>query len=491
MAHNFRLHLSLPVNSCAFVSKAGNDSNDGMTPDTPRLTMAAGRQAAANNNRSNIIVGTGTYAETGTSGAQWGGYWQADGYVTVRLPDFLSTDDTPFMTGFNFVPTNTRTTWNRGGGGGMSFQTCTFDRVDITGDDDGSFNNKFLYTDCTFTDCTGNNRARIHMLRCVVARGNFSWIHQFAYSYLSADSQAVFAPGAGPDRSLTGPEYDFNNIQGQIAPGTLDGRYRMVAGAFGPLADFRVAFPSAVANCINLTPYFNKPAANDYTLQLASSHLDLGIGPSHLRYALMYYVDFSGSVGDLCTLQNTRIRSSADGGIINFLEIGGFTVNEQGGLVIVPNSSGNFEAYFTTDRIRLASNSQPVERLPFIFAANYDTNFPSSEAAFNAALPEVYNNNVPAYRTFGGGNAGRNPRRLTIQARHSPNLNPDVTNSGDWILGSWIDYEINRKPTYNITGAIGNGHPDYDLTPTNVTQMVGRWAQLRARFRNNYYSRAI
>ena len=82
MANNFQRHitLGLPVGNCVFVSKAGADASDGLTPDTPKLTVLAGLQVA----RPILIIGAGVYEGEQVATAVIGKTVYADGTVVLQ-----------------------------------------------------------------------------------------------------------------------------------------------------------------------------------------------------------------------------------------------------------------------------------------------------------------------------------------------------------------------------------------------------------------------
>jgi hypothetical protein len=480
MAHNFRpfsalLDKAYPNSFSAseanltYVSKAGSSTNAG-TKDAPLSNL--------NQAGSALVIGTGTYQMPGTGA----GVLIADGNVVVRGPGFGTFCARPQVfgldiTGYEYICNQTA---GSGGNTAVSFCRCILrnGKFNILNDVNVAEN---LLRDSILIGC----ETVINSMAYATSPSNQVQNNLFLNSPTVISGLALplrcFFDAASPLTVASTQLPMFCNIRGTL---TIDGTL------YGSLADAAVVWPALLTRGnFNNEPGFNKPAAEDFTLRLSSRHLDFGVGPSHLRYALMYYVEFDGAPGDICTTQNTRLRSTADGSAVAFLAIEGFTVNEQGGLVIATNSNGDFAAYYRTDRIRLAATAQPIESLPVIFAANFDSDYPTTESAFSSVIPEIRNNNVPARNNYSSGSAGRNPHRLTIRARHSPTLNPSVTQPDDWVGSTWFDYEIGQRPTFNITTGFGNGHPSFDSTPANVTQMEARWAQFEYWARNNYYSR--
>lgn len=488
MPHNFKL---LNYANRSFISKAGNDSTtNSNNPEYPHRTIGGGSY----NGGINVIVGTGQYFQDAP--VNWsnnGKTFIGDGKVIING---AGNNNSPFGHGSIALINIEVTDYQNilagviapyGGTSRVSVSKCIFRRGKVHVSTDS--NSAYLPSLCLLSDSIcfqcpvsygdynggGNGRDE------AVSRNIFIGSPVEAKEYVPIPVTASYFDADSP---LTLPSADYLpkncNIRGGLT----------IAGvSYASLADAAVAYPALLTNGnINANPGFNKPEAEDFTLRLNSIHSDKGIGPSHLRYAKMFYILFSGAPGDLCTVQNTKLANTADGSLVNFLEINGFTVNDQGGLVINPNSNNDFEAYYITDRIRCAATPQPITGLPVIFASKFNSDYPSAESVFNSRIPEVYNNNAPARNNFTSGSAGRNPHRLTVLARFSPNPSPDVLNSNDWVTNSWLEFEIGTTPTYNAVGAIGNGNPNYDTTPANVTQVVARWMQIQYRARNNYYS---
>ncbi|MES2730036.1 MAG: hypothetical protein V4621_08100 [Pseudomonadota bacterium] len=459
-------------------------------------------------NVSTAIVGAGVYEGdlSMMQGPQHVREFMADGQVTVKAANVnLSRHDYSTINWYDYTWQGPMVMSNANGGGSFTglhkrcvFLNVTFNLIPGGGSERAAV---FFFEDCIFINCTClGTELPVSFNRCILINSQFNRATLVMNTYADSAStlrgdmantenlKSCYQGASGFFDALPYGNYQAlhvyinNNIRGQVASNATD-----------PLNDvitWQAANPTHGSGNINLPPNFNKPESYDFTLKINSQHLDKGIGPEHLRYALMYYVEFTGSVGDPCTVANTRLKSSADGSYVNFIEIGGFTVNEQGGLVIATNTQNSFEAFYTTDRIRLASTPQVVTRLPVIFGANYNTDYPTVESGFSSNIPEVFNNNVPARNAYSSGTAGRNPARLTCQARFTPILSPDINTSGDWIAnGAFLDYEVNRQPAYNAAGNYGTGHPLFDPTPALVTTLKARWAQFRYRARNNYFSR--
>ena len=275
------------------------------------------------------------------------------------------------------------------------------------------------------------------------------------------------------------------NIQGQI-------RVKGDSYGYTDLATFKVNYGlTGRLDLVNRDPRFNKAISDDFTLKIDSPHLDLQIGPTTLRYALMYFVDTTASAGDPCTIGNTRLKSTADNSLIPFRSLNGFTINASGGLVIAANSAGNFEADYVTARIPIAATSQRVKRLPVISGLNFDTDYPAAASGFNSVSPEVFNNNVPDYSNSTSGNAARSPNRLTVQARFSTLANPDENDPSHWTPnnGNYYDFEIDEEPLYDIVAGLGSGHANFDQASINVRPVIAKFAQFRFKARNDYFSR--
>lgn len=506
MAHNFRKHLQPDFSGsvpCLFFSKSG--TGNGQTPDTASSnwgqvasysTIAAnpsGTDSGANwGDPSSIIVGAGQYTGPFITTNR---NIIADGKVVWNLNNaviFYGNSDqdsgrnrTMYGMDMRFA-LGLRATGIAGGRAvGINYNRCIFRFIDNSSrnithcayDENPIPPTTYLGEYGKMNDCIlyKPNGYRLDINRCLVFSARLTSLRKFANSY---SDPASFI-------SLQSADAITNvNIQGQI---------RVDNDSFGytDIDTFKQNYGlNSRLDIIGKAPRFNKPASEDYTLKLDSPHLDLQVGPSHLRFALMYYVDSSVSPGDPCTMANTRLKNTADNSLVQFKEIGGFTINSSGGLVISPNSQGNFEGYYTTSRMQMAATNQRIKLIPVISGLNFDSDFPATAAAFSSVSPEVFNNNVPDYSNSSS-NGARTPNRLTVQARFSTLANPDENTNEHWVPsnGQFLDFEIDEEPLYDSVTGYGSGHPLFDPLSTNVRPILARFLQVRYKSRNDYYSK--
>lgn len=478
MAHNFQRHITLGLDpaTCAFVSKAGVDTNNGLTPDTPVATFAAALAVG----RSNIIVGTGVYRRQKVEGFQRRNKFFADGTVTLlgTSQDSLLAMTDPDISFYDFVIAGYGVvyTMNVGYAGFKPrIERCLI----LGGILDTGFDSydPLEVVSCTLVGVTSRvtnpghsyqmSYYNCNLIGCTLQQGNLVNCYVDATSTLTINEDNTNATN--------------NNIQCPIT----------IAGTTYPnLAAQRVAKPAINTNSINQSPKFNNQLRRDYTLLYSSPHLAPGIGPRHLRYAQGYYAQSLASPGELCTTDNTWLVNSADNSIIQFLELTGFGWSGQGSLYVLENSNGNFEASYKTAPIQIAAVTQTLTYLSVLAGLNYDSDYPAAETSFNSNLPESYNNNVPVLANYASGNASRNPHHLTIGMRWSTAQAPQDGTASSWVTGTdFLAFQINARPTWNQTTRRGNGDALFDPAAANVQDVRALWTQYQGIIRNNYYSK--
>jgi hypothetical protein len=514
MPSNFRKHLTAAAGRpVVYVSKAASTGGNGSTADLAYVSPVAasvnnssgptanseftarGEGSVYTDGANTIIVGAGHYQGACTQGmphrliADGKVVWYVNGNLLLGTKIDSLNASNHLVDGFIFRFVQKWRCGVSGGGfisiGVSNYSNCSFDFVsnaDVNCAYWGTGGNYLVYntnTNCIFRRLHSNGRHAFD--RCLLFSSITKDTWRFKGCYADVNSQVELRSTA----MFTNGEFQNNNIQGQI---------RVVGDTYGytDLATFKANYGlTGRLDLVSSDPKFNKASAEDYTLKIDSPHLDLQIGPSALRYALMYYVDSSVSPGDACTVANTKLKSTADNSLISFLDIGGFTTNAAGGLVIQTNSQGNYEGYYTTKRIPVAATTQRIVRLPVISGLNFDTDYPAAASGFSSVLPEVFNNNVPDYSNATSGSAGRNPNRLTVQARFSTLASPDELVNEHWLPsnGTYFDFEIDEQPQYDSVSGYGSGHPLFDPASANVRPVLARFLQIRYKARNDYFSK--
>jgi hypothetical protein len=484
MAHNFRRTGGRGADT--FIGKAGIPATANGTRDNPFATLAA-----YNGGPNDQIIGAGVYSDVGIID-----------YGTKKIL----------------------------GDGKVVFK----------GDGTGTFismANDHLFEDIEIRDyeyLIYNQYENCHMLRCILRNGKghfFNGNSNFGYTLIDCiainavcelSGQGQIAPGVAAVRNslfLNGSVLDFQDAANINFPSNcyfdssskliqqsgsylpqrcnIRGPLQIAGVLYASLADAAVAYPALTTTLGNYSqdPRFNKPESEDFTLRLDSPHLNAGTGPSHLRFATSFYVEMIGgaSVGDLVTAQNCQLRSTANPlVVVAVLETNGLLWNSQGGISIKANTNGVYEGYILFDKIRISDVPQKIIRWRIIAGLNFNTDYPGTEPTDNqqSANPDVYNNNVVDYSNYSSGAAGRNPNRLTEQFRWSNNPLPGVgpSDTSDWVTGgTFVEFEIDSAPEYNLSGYVGNGMPNFD--PVQALPVVARWIQPRVKLRNNYYSK--
>lgn len=469
MAHNFRRHIEkgLSPATCAFVSKAGSDASDGLTPDTPKKTILA----ACGCGRLNIIVGADVYPEQlGTACA--GHDFYADGCVVlkgdagqtlgntngdqVRFYDFI-------IFRYDAIPSGITTSQRH-----AFYYSCYIigGRVASNGYGRTLFYDSTL-KGMTIADSTSLSSG-ISLLRCNVLGTSVESRSFIQFSYFDSNSSL----SVRDDASLPYPQ-NGDGGSGSLnirCPITMDGV------AYSSLADLQAARPGRLPASFSQEPFFNKPEKDDYTLKITSPHLNAGIGPRQLRLSSAWAVETDASPGESITAGNIRLRSVANPAVfVTPISTSNLIANAQGGIEVKPNSLGNNEGVITWNPRRIADAPTEINYYNFTTGLNFN-----ADVATDAANPSPFNSNVPDYTNFTAGAAGRNPNRLTEQWRWSRSVAPDAGTASDWISGSvFLDFELFAAPWYNTNPIRGNGDPTFDWNaprelPT-ATFVQSRW----------------
>jgi hypothetical protein len=505
MANNFRRQLLPPTanfpafaigssGNTVFLSKAGNDANAGTSPDAPVRTLAA----AIATGRENIILGTGSYrAAAGISfNNSENRYLYADGTVVIDLQGAtVNTGQGWLMDGIIMrnIGTLNCILYGAGTAGAMFVRSeLNF----LPSPSPNWFNSDSRKYGLTVQDCIVRN-GRLQetynqlalFIRCILLGCTLEHIKQLQFCDVAPDSKVLLN-----DNTLT---ETANNGQGSVAgiasANNIRGLIAIGSGGYQSLAAQQASVPAVNVGSISADPLYNRPTQEDYTLKLQSPHLNLGIGPAHLRFATSYYLYTTANPGEICTTANTWLKNTISEDFrVNLMSISGFTVNNAGGLVIRPNSAGDFEGFLQTEKIQISDVPTEVLRFGLIAGLNFDTDSPPSQpaGAGASASPDVFDNNVPAYTDpvqYGSGTAQRNPYRLSQQLRWCETGTPDNSAATGWKFGNtWFDFEINQNLLYNAGTLVGTGSADFN--PLSPQSVYAKFFQVRLKTRNNYFA---
>ncbi len=273
MANNFR------ITGNYYISKGGHDTNDGLTPDTPKKSLPTTQT------QSNIIVGAGFYLSsflfTATNGTI-----RSDGYVSI---DFGAGNVTTNSSGVNTYVGLVLRNANSMIGNAMVFTSCSFIDFNAVGSSSISTNPSFgVTTNCIFVNCLLVSRLRLR--NSIILSSNIlnSVLDRYIDScYFDFSSTITY------DVNIDPAIFKNNNVQGLII---LEGVKYAIQDQFtgtpqdnGYAADVYwlneanltangytgtiAGWDAAVATCINRDPKFNNASKLDFTLQADSPHI--------------------------------------------------------------------------------------------------------------------------------------------------------------------------------------------------------------------------
>jgi len=440
MAHNFRL------TGAVYVSKAGNDSNAGTSPDAPKATIGG---AITANVAGLIVVGTGSYNEVFTipSGSNITGI-VADGTVLFYGTGSIVFGKAVTVTGFIFDGY----TSVAGTASSVTYTSCVFKNITAFpsrsgGVEVGNFS-QCIFLRCTWAFLTTpiTNYALFNSLfiDCYVrnvSKMTGCYVNEFT------DLKVYDA--------ISSSNFNNNNIEGRISMGT---------NVYQNLAAHKVSYPSLNVTSFNLPPHFNNAAKLDFTLQFDSPHIipDAAFNIGGTQYAK------SITVLDAACLP-------VNGAVLENLQYDGVD------LVVSP---GFTSGVITTAPILVSPT--PVE-LKF-FKINGLLAFNKSTAGGSAT-----NINVPDATVFAGSDASGmgNPDRLVQEFRWTAsdvapaiNVDADYPNGGllaAGVFGKFLTGDI--APSVDNTGKT-NGVQGFNQAAVTVVTVT--YVQLRLTITNGY-----
>ncbi|MBS7565071.1 hypothetical protein KHS38_11710 [Mucilaginibacter sp. Bleaf8] len=456
MANTFR--AIVPAGLLAYyVSKAGSDSNDGLTPDTPKATISGVMAAIAALSAATavyIIIGAGVYEEAVNSSNKMaqGSQMVADGQVTFRgngVNTFsLSVSPGCTVYGCNFE--NYAAIAFRNGINNCIIRNCPNVSPGIVG---ASISNcliigatiasrptsiSSIFLDCSFPGGLNNFKATYFNGNCTITMA----------------METVTSVG----------NVDYNNIMGMLRNGTN--------GTYKSLADFKADYPGYFLNCINLPPKFNNPAKYDFTLQADSPHIGAGNSDGTLNIGgTSYGVPFVAGVAPQW-LEPNAVISRSDGQNPDLVMSGTDLVLAQG------KASGTI----TSAPMRISLNPAAIQLMQYNGFLGFNKSQPGGSAT---------NNNVPDANIYAGSaaNGGGNPDRLSYEMRWTDNDTMPGSDV-DWTVtpivapGSFLRFEWNTQPLFDTMG-FGNGSASFNKN-ASLSPVSAVWIQIRVTLTNNY-----
>lgn len=282
MAHNFKRIVS----GAYYVSKSGHDSNDGLSPDTPKRTLS---QSNFPTSGSKIVVGAGHYTEGGFTNSNWYKVLLGDGKVI--LDGITNPSNNPYPAGIveyniNLEYRNMNVSARQCTIGGMILKNCTLigyvssstlyfcTLIDtILNSNGGSTINpyKSIIVRCT-GEVEGVVNSYVDKLSSITMEGDTIFIRNCNYRGVIKLKGTYFSDGIAKSYAvqdqLTGTPQENSYTVGvnwfNSAQLTADG---YTGGGLNTSL-------TNIASCINRDPLFNNEALEDYTLQAGSPHIN-------------------------------------------------------------------------------------------------------------------------------------------------------------------------------------------------------------------------
>ncbi|WP_295772881.1 hypothetical protein [uncultured Mucilaginibacter sp.] len=454
MEHNFRVNPGGAGVINFYVSKAGNDNNDGFTPDKPKQTLLGVRNAITNLANAapvRIIIGTGTYEEgwAGSTKVLDGSSMIGDGNVVIK-----GSGTTTFSFNAN--------------AGLMSVSNILIR-------DMGTVNLRGNVSECTFFTCN----QIIQSATSSVLRSKFISINSISAVLQFLSSIFIDVPLSGQNTYFTSCYFNSNtditlaNLA-TIQPSNLSycnvmGRIRVTpSGQWMSLDTFRQTYPDYFQSSFNKAPGFNNPSALDFTLNDESPHIGAASDGINNIGGTLYAKSLSSKVAPEWLNGSISMSDGAPDLIINGTDLA--------------LASGKKTGSITSTPIMVSSNVVQIQNI------NYNGFF-----LFNKSVPpeQPSNKNVPdsSLKSTDNSNASGNPDRLSYEMRWTDNpAMPSV--SSDWTStplvspGEYLSFEWNTKPFYDNLG-IGNGSHLFNSNG-NTAPVNAIWIQLRVTLSNRY-----
>lgn len=431
------------ITGSAYTSKAGSDSNNGTTKDTPKGSISS---AVALNLAGLLVVGSGAYSEsvsTGGSSSITG--IVADGIVSVYGDSTMDWALAPasasfVLSGINFK--GLRSVSSFVNTFARLIQNCTFEGITAFGA--GKYGN---FNKCIFINCNweGTNVGTYSFTECIFINCNVRDVRTLTSCYANGVTTIRTTVNIVPANC------DNNNLMGTIAIGDTN---------YQNLAAHRVSNPTLNVNSFNLTPKFNNVEKKDFTLQFDSPHIRVD----------------GTNIGGTQTARSTTVNDAewliGNGSVWTGVEMSGNDI------VLSPNVT---VGSIVSAPIRTGANASEIEAIIYNGALNFNK---------STAGGSTSNLNVPDSNPYAGNDATGmgSPDRLTYEMRWTLNETQPIT-AADWTngnllpVGNWGVFTYNTAPRVDNVGK-SNGAVGYNPATTNPVNAI--WLQFRITLRNNY-----
>lgn len=460
MPNNFKITIPNSI----YVSKAGNDSNSGFSPDSPKLTIN-GALSAINATYQRIVIGSGYYSENVSYGSGNLLAIIGDGTViidqkklysfalpyTVVIQNIYFKNYTFQLNGiisgdFFYLGSIITSTFGPFGGIATRLKNSVFVNSKIF--------SSGVYLNYEMDGCIFINSS-FYLGQDLYGNGGYTG---FKNSYVNSNSNIAFVNG------YPGVTVFNNNIQGTVtvfSNGAVSGvNSNGVALSF---AQHIIDYPTYNVRSFSSDPKFNNPRLLDFTLQSGSPHISASSDYISNIGNTQYAVPFTAS--------SAAFTTNATSQSLDYRQL------------YYAISGSEVSGSITSGPMFLQwPRTKPLTAVNWIGALEFNKNISASLSG---------NNNVPAYTTFTSASlqAGANPDRLKIQMRFStqqtqPSTDGEWDNNGYWTAGTYQLFEINTKPKIDSRG-VGNGDPSYVETSA-IGDLVPSWIQTRIILRNDY-----
>jgi hypothetical protein len=543
MAHNFKLTGDY------YVSVDGSDSNDGLTPDTPKRTFQAGLNLITTTGKT-LIAGAGVYREnisrtlgTITANVYADGHVILDGNTSGTFDmnaSGLGVIFTITFYGFNFKD------WSRiraTGAGTTGIVTLTIENSVITNSSlqhsSTSASLRFNCINTVFINCSATagpgafTFTKIIIINCNLSLANFSnannlmincyvnassnVLHQnttnFNYNNIEGGISATVATAVttGTYQDWIGQYYDLT-LTGTGGTGTIGDPYHRGNTATGYffVAEFKILYPTSNVNSFSADPMFNNIANLNFTLQAGSPHIKRANDGGNIggtEYAVYVSANDDEFDTDAVSVINL-VYSGADYVLATGMVAGSFVTGYQYKIVtagttdftLIGAADSNPGTIFTATGAGTGTGTADALEGEVISAPIFlqwprvrplDNIHYEGLLEFNKAItpPASGNQQVPAATTYVNPAAGANPDRLKIYMRYSTQQNEPAT-SGEWDNGSYYtagSYQLFELNTKpQIDGSgLGNGDPSF-VGSGSLFDILPTWIQPKVVIRNNY-----
>jgi hypothetical protein len=443
LTNNYQMPNNFKIQGDVYVSKSGSDTFDGLTPNTPKATIAA----ACNLQKDSLVIGEGTYEDTGGRITNMA----ADGIVVI-LGNGTNAFEIHNASGLRIQNSSITSPQY----GASYLINCYFKNCQFYLGTQWNFN----FTKCVFINCVFGSEGVYSFMECVFI--NTSTASNNVHVLMSSYEGSGCTLGMFPFDQNT--QFDYNNINGLI---------NVTGGTQNPytLGLLKSQFPAYNAHSVNVDPQFNGSQYEDFTLKSTSPHI--GAGAAGVNIGGTAYAR-SLSVKESTEWQTTN------GAVLDHLEFSGDD------LIVTEPGIGGYHYGTITSAPILLSSTAPVA------IGNFNYN---GLLLFNNSQPggSSTNKNVPDAKVYPKNDekGGDSPDRLVFEVRTSSAVTPNVHTDTDWdnnfpgLAGSWIKVPVSGAPLIDEAGK-GNGEPDFNVLQSAALQ--GNWIQLRYTLTNAYYA---